>query len=70
MKLLTNEKLEYLRDLSYKDGFAEGRKLSNYELGEELLRMACQVRRMDTWDNNLKNDLIDRLVTQYRKLTR
>lgn len=70
MKLLTNDKLEYLRNLSYKDGYAKGRQISNYELAEELLRIACQIRRMDTWDNNLKDDLIDRLVTQYRKLAK
>lgn len=70
MKILSNEKLDYLRNISYKDGFAEGRDLRNYELADELLKIACQVRRVDTWDKELKNNLIDRLITQYRKLAK
>lgn len=70
MKLLSNEKLDYLRNISYKDGFAAGRDLRNRELAEELLKIACQVRRVDTWDKQLKDDLIERLITQYRKLAK
>lgn len=70
MKLLSNDKLNYLRNVSYRDGFAAGRELRNCELAEELLKIACQVRRVDTWDKQLKDNLIDRLVSQYRKLAK
>lgn len=70
MKLISNEKPEHLRNLSYKDGFVAGRELRNHELAEELLKIACKIKNIDTWDKQLKEELIDKLLFQYKRLAK
>lgn len=70
MKLLSDEKLDYLRNISYKDGFAAGMDLRNSELAEELLKIAFQVRRIDTWDKRLRDNSVERLFAQHHKLAK
>ena len=68
MKILTNNKYNSEMTHSYTEGWLDGHKSINQRIAKEILSVACQIRRMDTWDKELQSKLVGKLLEQYKIL--